>query len=73
MKLEERFNLRSAQLVEVQKPSVRTGGGLALGIKVTFIAAAEHDFRSIGLHLTPTEALQLAEDLIHCAHHQLTR
>lgn len=72
MKIEERFNLRSAQLVETQAPAVSTGGGLALGIRVCFMAATENDYRSLAMHLTPDEALQFASKLIDAARKQLT-
>jgi hypothetical protein len=36
MKIEEKFNIRSADLIEVQPASVHAGPQYALGIRLTF-------------------------------------
>lgn len=67
MKIEEKFNLRSAQLVTVNSFYVNCGPQYAEGIKVTFPAREDHDHRRIALHLNCDEALELAEALLNAA------
>jgi len=65
MKIEEKFNKRDAKLIEVQSPSVTTGRHLALGISLAFhTLPGSDDPRALRMHLTPDEALHLAELLI---------
>ena len=65
MKIEEKFNKRDAKLIEVQPPSVKTGMGLALGIRLEFFTLpGDADMRTLKMHLTPDEALLMAELLI---------
>lgn len=78
MKIEEKFNKRSAKLIDVQTPLVvHAGGGMALGIKLT--ATPERDAGSIGsgeqlcIHMTPAEALELAQQLINAARLQICK
>ena len=65
MRVEEKFNRKSAKLLEVL-PVVRTGGGLALGLKVTFYGQ-ETQGRTLSAHMTRDEALGLARDLVAAA------
>lgn len=68
MKIEEKFNKRHADLIEVQSPSFQYGRHLSHGIKVQFsVAPWGEDFRTISMHLTPDEALRMAEGLIAAA------
>lgn len=65
MKIEEKFNKRDAKLIEVQPPTHHVGPHYALGIRLTFYTlAGSDDMRTIAMHLTPDEALQMAEGLI---------
>lgn len=68
MKIEEKFNKRSANLIEVQPPTVHTGAAYALGIRLTFYpVVSDPDRRTLAMHLTPDEALEMAEGLIAAA------
>lgn len=72
MKIEEKFNKRAPNLVTVQMPSVHAGPQYAEGIKLTFYRdASDPDRSTIAMHLTPYEALQMAEDLINAARRRL--
>jgi len=72
VKIDEKFNLKSAQLVEVQQPYVKRGPRFALGMSVEFYTApGSDDRRTLRLHLTPLEALKFAQDLIEAARLQL--
>lgn len=74
MKIEEKFNKRSADLIAVQQPCITTGAGLALGIKLEFFTTQEvDDLRTLSMRMTPYEALQLAENLINAARRSLDR
>ncbi|OHV78270.1 hypothetical protein [Rhizobium sp. LCM 4573] len=65
MRVEERFNKKSAPLLECVQPHVVHRRGFALGIKVEFYQAGDNcDGRTLSVHLTPQEALKMAEDLI---------
>lgn len=66
MRIEERFNKRAAELVEVQPPTIQTGVELALGIKLTFyqLPGDDNDGRTLAMHMTPREALTMAQRLI---------
>ena len=61
MKIEEKFNKRSADLIDVQLPSVRLRPDEAeLGIKLEFFTAqGSNDQRTISMHMTPDEALEM--------------
>ena len=73
MKIEEKFNKRDAKLIEVQQPCVNSGARYALGIKVEFFTLqGSDDPRTLSMHLTPAEALQLAEELISAARCRLS-
>lgn len=73
MKIEEKFNRKHAKLVEVQFPSILTGGGLAEGIKLTFDRTVnDPDPSRISMHMTPDEALLLAQLLISAARSRLS-
>lgn len=69
MKIEEKFNKRTAGLVEVQPPSVFTGSvNSALGIRLMFFRVPGSDDQStLSMHMTPAEALQFAETLVSAA------
>lgn len=62
MRVDEKFNLKSARLVNCEQPVVESGGGLALGMKIRITHAA--DGRGLNIHLTPEQALKLADDLV---------
>lgn len=65
MKIEEKFNKRTAGLIAVQNPSVHVGAHLALGIKIEFFPESEAgDSRTLRMHMTRDEALHLARDLL---------
>lgn len=64
MRAEEKFNRKSANLLECQQPIVDSGGGMALGVRVRVFMVPGPEAKNISLHLTPDEALRLAEDLI---------
>jgi hypothetical protein len=68
VKVEEKFNRRDAKLIEVQMPSINTGPQCALGIRAEFFTMPEdEDRRTLSVHLSPDEALELAEGLISAA------
>lgn len=71
MKIEEKFNKRSADLVTVQTPTVQSSSGFALGIRLQFFPEARDDQRMLSMHLTPAEALDLADYLIGAARERL--
>ena len=62
MRVDEKFNLQSAKLVNCAQPVVESGIGLALGLKIRL--TANDDGRGLSIHLTPEEALKLADDLV---------
>jgi len=65
MKIDEKFNKRSANLVETQPPSVRSGPHYSLGIVAEFFRLPGDDDRStLKLHMTKDEALFFAEMLV---------
>lgn len=64
MKIEEKFNKRSAELIEVQQPLVDEGPHFALGIRVRNVQPSGADGRILCMHLTPDEAMGFARDLI---------
>lgn len=63
MKVEEKFNKRSAEFVETLLPIVHVGPQYAEGIKVTF-HARHPEYRSLAMHMTPAEALDIAAALL---------
>lgn len=75
MQIEEKFNKRSAPLVEVQAPIVRNRVDLApQGLKLEFYTLPEaDDARTIAMHMDPIEALQLAEQLTASAREVLAK
>jgi hypothetical protein len=64
VKIEEKFNNRSATLVDVNRPQVQQSTGYALGIRITLWPSEIGDSRHMFMHLTPSDALLLARDLI---------
>jgi hypothetical protein len=72
MKIDEKFNKRGANLIEVQTPSVRGGPQYALGLVAEFFRLpGDADHSTIKLHMTPGEALHFAEELIKAARFEL--
>lgn len=68
MKIEEKFNKRTAELIEVQPASIHAGPTHALGIKLEFFTLPGNaDMRTISMYLTPDEALEMAGGLIAAA------
>lgn len=67
MKIEEKFNKRAANLIEVQPPSIKANPHLALGIKATFYRLPGEEASTIAMHLTPDEALAMAVALTEAA------
>jgi hypothetical protein len=68
MKIEEKFNKRSAELLEVQKPVIHVGPNHSdEGIKVTFYQMSGEDGRTLAQHMKPDEALEYAQSLIAAA------
>ncbi|WP_454056859.1 hypothetical protein [Cupriavidus sp. Marseille-Q8015] len=66
MQIEEKFNRRSADLIEVQQPTVRTRRQDApQGLSLQFFTARNSDdLRTLTMHMTPMEALELAERIV---------
>jgi hypothetical protein len=66
MKIEEKFNKRSADLVEVQLPSVHLSPFEAeLGIKLKFFTLrGSDDLRTLAMHMTPDEGLEMVALLV---------
>jgi hypothetical protein len=77
MKVEEKFNKRAATLIKVQSPIVDAGAGLAEGVRIRLYPSNEHggvnDGRTLSMHLTPTEALEFAQNLIAAARDRLSK
>ncbi|WP_274644033.1 hypothetical protein [Pseudomonas serbica] len=71
MKAEEKFNRKTAALLECQQPVVDSGGGLALGVRVRVFELPGREAKTLSLHLTPDEALRLAEDLVREARNHI--
>lgn len=68
VKIEEKFNKRDAKLIAVQPASIHTGAQYALGIKLEFFTLpSDDDMRTLSMHMTPDEALEMAEGLIAAA------
>ena len=66
MKIQEKFNLRDAKLVE-SSLMLTASPALALGIRVMFTPIADGDYRNLALHLTPDEAIEFAQKLLSAA------
>lgn len=69
MKIERQFNKTSATSVEVQEPIITIGGGLCLGMKLTFHRAPEESNGAasgdhIAMHCTPDEAIKFGQRLV---------
>lgn len=64
MKIEEKFNLKSATPIDARLSAVSTGPQYPTGVKLQFFAVDPDDRRTISWHVTPDEALQLAAELI---------
>lgn len=74
MRIQEKFNLRDAKLIECQSPFIASGPMYALGIKVEFFTHPDDDDRrTLSLHLTPQEALKFAEDLLRAARSRMSQ
>lgn len=71
MKVEEKFNKKSAALLECQPPEVQGGPGTLLGVQVRLYTLPGPESRSLTLNLNPVESLKLAEDLIREARRAL--
>lgn len=72
MKIEEKFNKRTADLIEVQPPAINAGPGYSLGIKLEFFTMpGNDDRRTLSMHMTPAEALEMAEGLISAARRRM--
>lgn len=70
MRVEERFNRRSAELIEAQQPLVDSG--FALGVRARFFTMpGSDDGRTLSVHMTPDEALAFARDLIEAARRRI--
>lgn len=67
MRMDQKFNKRTAQLIEIQNPHVKSDGIFALGMAVSFYSLPGEETGTLNLHLTPLEALAFAENLISCA------
>lgn len=69
MKIEEKFNVRSANLVKVQPPHVGAGHRYSSeGVKLTFYRFPDDPERNtISMHLTPRECMDMAERLLEAA------
>lgn len=72
MKIEEKFNKRSADLIDVQLPSVNLKPHEAdLGIKLEFFTAqGSDDMRTLAMHMTPDEALSMVALLVDAIQRQ---
>ncbi|WP_313453438.1 hypothetical protein [Stutzerimonas nitrititolerans] len=70
-KVEEKFNKRGANLVEVLPPEVNAIA-YSLGVRVQFLAGGD-DHRTLIMHLDPDEALRLAEQLIASARRRIAK
>lgn len=65
MKIEEKFNKRSAEFIEVQPAHISI---VAHSIKLQFFTVPNtNDQRTISMYMTPDEALHFAEKLINSA------
>lgn len=73
MRVEKNFNRKSATVIETQQPLVRMTAGL--GVHVMFYPVRGGDMvGNIGclrMDMTPSEALELAADLVQAAHGRL--
>lgn len=72
MQIEEKFNRARAAVIDVSSPHVSLT--TEARIKCEFFAAAGlQDPRSLSMFMTPAEALELAEHLVHQARIQLSK
>lgn len=70
MQVEKNFNLKSAQVVETQQPSVRMVSDP--GIQVTFLDKRTlNDVGALRMEMSPDEALLFAADLVQAARGRL--
>lgn len=68
MKIQEKFNLKSAKLIEVMSPTIHTGPHYELGMQIRFYQPSDQqDRREIVLYMTPDEALDFGLALIDTA------
>lgn len=71
MRVDEKFNRRTANLVDAQSPVVDAQYGNALGVRVRIFEAHGGEARHLNMHLTPDEALTFARHLIEAAQRRL--
>ena len=70
MRIDRQFNKRSAPLVELRHGFVDHGLHLGLGVRVRFFPV-DNSIGCLAAHMTPHEALEMAEDLISHARKML--
>lgn len=75
MQVEEKFNIKSAALITTQSPLVDHSFNNPQGVRVRLylehVADQEFDKRTLTMHLSPLEALEFAENLVHAARKHL--
>lgn len=74
MRVDEKFNKRTAALIEVQQPVVDSKLDTFLGVRVRLFTCNEKhsgDGRELRMHMTPEEALRFAESLLAAARERL--
>jgi hypothetical protein len=71
MRVDEKFNKRTANQVEVVAPVVQHGPKYDLGVRVTLYATHDSDKGQLGINMTAYEALEWAQKLTGAAIQQL--
>lgn len=71
MQVEEKFNIKTAALITTQSPVVDHSfinpDGVRVRLYPAHVADQEFDKRTLTMHLSPLEALEFAENLVHAA------
>jgi hypothetical protein len=71
MRIDARFNKRTADQVEVATPAVQAGPQYELGMRVMFFATNGSDKGQLAANMSPMEALAFAAELVTTATRQL--
>lgn len=73
MQIQEKFNRTRAAFIEVSSPHVSLATEARIKCEFFPAAGGHEDPRSLSMFMTPAEALELAEHLVHQARIQLIR
>jgi len=71
MKVDEKFNKRTASQVDITMPVIHHGPQYDLGVRLTLHATHDSGKGQLAINMTAFEALDLAQELMQAASQQL--